>query len=203
VRASSFEVRAKPAFFETPEAFRDWLSKHHGVSEVLLVAYHKKGSGKPSMTWPESVDEALCYGWIDGVRNRIDEVSYTIRFTPRKPGSIWSSVNIKRARALIEQERMQPAGLKAFEARRDSKSAIYSYEQRTGELDAESNRLLKRNKAAWSFFQKQPASYRRVASWWIKSAKLEETRVKRLETLIAHSAQGQRLPQFARKKPTG
>jgi uncharacterized protein YdeI (YjbR/CyaY-like superfamily) len=196
-------VRAKPAFFETPEAFRDWLSKHHSVSEVLLVAYHKKGSGKPSMTWPESVDEALCYGWIDGVRNRIDEVSYTIRFTPRKPGSIWSSVNIKRARALIEQERMQPAGLKAFEARRDSKSAIYSYEQRTGELDAESNRLLKRNKAAWSFFQKQPASYRRVASWWIKSAKLEETRVKRLEKLIAHSAQGQRLPQFARKKPTG
>jgi uncharacterized protein YdeI (YjbR/CyaY-like superfamily) len=196
-------VRAKPAFFETPKAFRHWFSKHHGVSEVLLVAYHKKGSGEPSMSWSESVDEAICYGWIDGVRKRIDEVSYTIRFTPRKPGSIWSSVNIKRARALIEQGRMQPAGLKAFEARRDGKSVIYSYEQRTVELDAESNRLLKRNKAAWSFFQKQPASYRKAASWWIKSAKLKETRVKRLEKLIAHSAQGQRLPQFARKKPTG
>jgi uncharacterized protein YdeI (YjbR/CyaY-like superfamily) len=189
----------KPTFFQTPAAFREWLEQNHAEADVLWVGYYKKGSGKPSLTWPESVDEALCYGWIDGVRKSIDELSYTIRFTPRKPGSIWSSVNIKRAGALIEQGQMQPAGLKAFEARKENTSGIYSYEQRSVDLEEPYNRLLKKNKAAWSFFQKQPASYRKAVSWWIISAKKEETRLKRLEQLVACSLQGQRLPQF---KPT-
>jgi uncharacterized protein YdeI (YjbR/CyaY-like superfamily) len=183
-----------PTFFPTPSAFRDWLEQHHAEADVLLVGFYKKGSGKPSITWPESVDEALCYGWIDGVRKRIDDVSYTIRFTPRRPGSVWSSVNIKRAEVLREQGRMRPAGLKAYEARKENKSGIYSYEQRSADLPEPYSRLLKKNKAAWSFFQAQPASYRKVVSWWIVSAKKEETRLKRLEKLIAYSAQGQRVP---------
>ena len=192
----------KPTFFQTPAAFREWLEQHHAKVDALWVGYYKKGSGTPSMTWPESVDEALCYGWIDGVRKRIDDFRYTIRFTPRKPGSIWSSVNIKRARALIAQGQMQPAGLKAYQARKENRSGIYSYEQRSVDLEEPYNGLLKKNGAAWSFFQAQPASYRKAVSWWIISAKMEETRLKRLEKLMAHSAQGQRLPEYTPRKPT-
>ena len=163
---------------------------------MLLLGFHKVGSDKPSITWPESVDEALCFGWIDGVRKSLDEHRYTIRFSPRKPGSIWSSVNSKRAQALIEQERMRPAGLKAYQARKENKSGIYSYEQRNVDLEEPYNRLLKKNKAAWSFFQSQPPSYRKAASWYIISARKEETRLKRLEKLIAYSIQGLRLPEF-------
>jgi len=191
----------KPTFFRTPAEFREWLAKYHATKDELVVGFYKKDSGQPSITWPESVDEALCYGWIDGIRKSLDEIGYTIRFTPRKPGSIWSSVNIKRAQALIEQGRMQPAGLKAYEARRENISGIYSYEQRSVELDEPYNRLLKKNKAAWSFFQAQPASYRKAVSWWIISAKKEETRLKRLEKLVAFSAQGQRLPELTPRKP--
>jgi uncharacterized protein YdeI (YjbR/CyaY-like superfamily) len=147
------------------------------------------------------VDEALCVGWIDGMRKSLGDDSYVIRFTPRKPGSIWSSVNIKRAQALIEDGRMRPAGLKAFQARKENKSGIYSYEQRGVELVEPFSGLLKTNEAAWSFFQSQPAYYRKVVIWWIVSAKKEETRRKRLEKLIAHSAQGQRLPEYTAKKP--
>jgi uncharacterized protein YdeI (YjbR/CyaY-like superfamily) len=191
----------KPTFFRTPAVFREWLAKHHATTDELLVGFYKKDSGKPSMTWPESVDEALCFGWIDGVRKSIDESSYTIRFTPRKSGSIWSSVNIQRAQVLIEQGQMQPAGLKAYYARRENKSGIYSYEQPSVELEAPYNRLLKKNKAAWSFFQEQPASYRKAVSWWIISAKKEETRLKRLEKLTTLSALGQRLPELTPRKP--
>jgi uncharacterized protein YdeI (YjbR/CyaY-like superfamily) len=186
----------KPTFFPTPAAFREWLEQHHTEVDVLWVGYYKRDSGKPSITWPESVDQALCYGWIDGVRKSIDEQSYTIRFTPRRAGSIWSSVNIKRAQALIEQGQMQPVGLKAFQARKENTSGIYSYEQRSVDLPEPYQGLLKRNKAAWSFFQKQPASYRKAVCWWIISARKDETRLKRLENLIACSVQGQRLPQF-------
>src|SRR5262249_53565808 len=126
----------KPTFFRTPAAFRAWLEKHHAKADVLLVGFYKVGSGKPSITWPESVDEALCFGWIDGVRKSIDDVSYTIRFTPRKQGSIWSSVNIRRAQVLIDERRMQAAGLRAYEAKKENKSGIYSYEQRSVELPA-------------------------------------------------------------------
>ena len=192
----------RPTFFQSPAAFREWLKKNHAKAEALLVGFYKVGSGKPSITWPESVDEALCFGWIDGVRKSIDAFSYTIRFTPRRPGSIWSSVNIKRAQALIERTLMQPAGFKAYQARRENKSGIYSYEQRGMNLEEPYNQLLKKNRAAWSFFQAQPASYRKVVCWWIISAKKEETRLKRLEKLIAHSVQGRRLPEFKPRKPT-
>jgi uncharacterized protein YdeI (YjbR/CyaY-like superfamily) len=192
----------KPKFFQSPAAFRAWLEKHHAKAKFLLVGFYKSGTGKPSITWPESVDQALCFGWIDGVRKRIDEFSYTIRFTPRKPGSIWSSVNIKRAEALIERGMMQPAGLKAYQARRENKSGIYSYEQRSVNLEEPYSRLLKKDKAAWSFFQAQPPSYRKVVSWWIISAKKEETRLKRLEILVAHSTRGERIPDYRPGRPS-
>src|SRR3954449_280063 len=136
-------------FFRSPEEFRTWLSKNHDSQTELWVGYYRKDSGLPSITWPESVDEALCFGWIDGIRKSLDEYSYTIRFTPRRPRSVWSSVNIKRAQALIDQGLMQPAGLKAFEARIENKSGIYSYEQRSVDLPEPYNRLLKKTAAAW------------------------------------------------------
>jgi uncharacterized protein YdeI (YjbR/CyaY-like superfamily) len=191
----------KPTFFPTPAAFRTWLEEHHAHADALWVGYYKVGSGKPSITWPESVDEALCFGWIDGVRKSVDEFSYTIRFTARKPGSIWSSINIKRAQGLIERGLMQPAGLKAYEARKENKSGIYSYEQRSVDLPEPYNGLLKANEAAWRFFQTQPAYYRKAVSWWIISARKEETRLKRLEKLMTHSVRGQRLPEFKPRKP--
>src|SRR5262249_11189958 len=143
----------------------------------------------------------LCYGWIDGVRKSIDATSYTIRFTPRKPGSIWSSVNIGRAQALIERGLMRPAGLSAFETRKENKSGIYSYEQRSIDLTEPYHGLLKKNEVAWRFFETQPASYRKAVSWWIIRAMKVETRQKRLEKLIAHSVRGERLPEFTRRKP--
>src|SRR5262245_52171769 len=191
----------KPTYFRTPAAFRAWLERHHARADVLLVGYYKVGSGKPSITWPESIDEALCFGWIDGVRKGVDRLSYTIRFTPPKPMSIWSSINIKRAQVLIERGLMQPAGLKAYEARRENKSGIYSYEQRGVDLEEPYNRLLKANEAAWSFFRTQPPYYRKAVSWWVISAKKEETRLKRLEKLMAHSARGQRIPEFKPRRP--
>jgi uncharacterized protein YdeI (YjbR/CyaY-like superfamily) len=187
-------------FFQTSAAFREWLEQHHGRADEVWVGYYKKGSGKRTITWSESVDEALCYGWIDGVRQSIDNISYWIRFTPRKPGSVWSSVNMKRAQALIEQGRMQPDGLKAYHARKENKSGIYSYEQRRVDLEEPYNGLLKKNKAAWAFFQIQPASYRKAVSWWIISAKKEETRLKRLGKFIVNSVQGQQLPEFTSGK---
>ena len=186
----------KPVFFRTPTEFREWLGKYHATKDELLVGFYKRDSGKPSLTWPESVDQALCFGWIDGVRRRIDGLSYTIRFTPRRRGSIWSSVNIKRARTLIAQGQMRPAGLTAYEARRDNKSGIYSYEQRSVNLEEPYKELLKQNKTAWSHFQEQPPSYRKAASWWIVSAKKEGTRLKRLAKLTALSAEGKRLPHL-------
>lgn len=150
------------------------------------------------MTWAESVDEALSFGWIDGIRKTIDEESYKIRFTPRRKTSVWSAVNIKRVGELKELGRMQPAGLKAFEARRENKSGIYSFEQKEVELDDVSAEKLRQNENAWKFFQSQPPSYRKAAIWWVVSAKKEETKLKRLETLISDSLQGQRLKQFRR-----
>jgi uncharacterized protein YdeI (YjbR/CyaY-like superfamily) len=182
-----------PKFFKTPPAFRKWLAAHHSSAKELWVGFYKKDSGKPSITWPESVEEALCFGWIDGIRKRIDDESYQIRFTPRKQSSTWSTVNIKIAQRLIEEKRMQPAGMKAFEARKENRSGIYSYEQRSPELEEKYARKLKRNSAAWKFFQAQPPSYRKMINWWIISAKQEETRTKRLDRLIDASAKRQRL----------
>ena len=180
-------------FFKTPSAFRKWLEANHATSKELWVGFCKKTSGKPSITWPESVEEALSFGWIDGIRKRIDDVSYVIRFTPRRPGSIWSAVNMRIAQRLINEKRMQPAGLKAFAARREYRSGIYSYEQRSPELVETYADKLKRNKAAWAFFQAQPPSYRKMINWWIVSAKQEETRTKRLNKLIDASTKGLRL----------
>ena len=188
-------VREPPTatFFSSPVEFRNWLRRHHATEKELWVGFRKKHTGRPSITWPESVDEALCFGWIDGIRKKVDEDSYTNRFTPRRRGSIWSAVNIKRATALIKERRMQPAGLAAFEARIENKSGIYSYEQRSEQLPEPFAGAVRKNVRAWEFFQAQPPFYRKAISWWVVSAKKEETRRKRLEKLIAESAAGRRL----------
>jgi uncharacterized protein YdeI (YjbR/CyaY-like superfamily) len=190
----------EPTYFRSPADFRKWLDKHHDSARELWVGYHKKGTGEPSLTWPESVDEALCFGWIDGVRKGIDDRRYKIRFTPRKSGSIWSAVNIKRVGVLSAEGRMRPAGLKAFEARKENKSGIYSYEQRRDALEEPYGGILRKNAAARAFFEDQPPSYRKAAGWWVVSAKREETRLKRLEKLIEDSANGRRLTHLTRKK---
>lgn len=185
----------KPEFFQTPADFGTWLEKNHATAIELWVGFYKKDSGKPSITWPESVDQALCFGWIDGIRKGVDEISYQIRFTPRRRGSIWSAINIKRAKELVRQKQMRPTGLKAFAARIENKSEIYSYEQRSAGLSEPYAKLLKKNKAAWNFFENQPPSYRKMIGWWIISAKKEETRMARLAKLISESAKGKRLLQ--------
>ena len=190
----------KPTFFPTPADFREWLERHHPTAGELLVGFYKKGSGRPSITWPESVDEALCFGWIDGVRRTIDDESYSIRFTPRRPRSNWSAVNIRRVAELTKLGRMRPAGLRAFEARDPKRSAIYSFEQRkeAQKLSPEYQATLEANKKAWAFFQSQAPYYQRTASWWVMSAKKEETRLKRLATLIDDSAHGRRIGPLTR-----
>jgi uncharacterized protein YdeI (YjbR/CyaY-like superfamily) len=188
-------------YFRSPAHLRKWFAKHHATARELWVGYYKKGSGKPSITWPESVDEALCVGWIDGIRKSVDDCSYTIRFTPRRPGSVWSAVNIRRAQTLVDEGRMQPAGLKAYEARQENRSGIYSYEQRRAQLEEPYESLLRKNDAAWTFFQAQPPGYRKAVSWWVVSAKKEETRLKRLEQLVEDSARGRLISQLTRSKP--
>ena len=192
-------AEAVATFFETPADFRAWLAENHETAEELWVGFHKKATGKPSITWPEAVDEALCVGWIDGLRKSLGDESYMIRFTPRKPRSTWSAVNIARAEELLAQDRMQPAGLRAFEARTDDNSAIYSYEQRHGaRLEPEQEREFRANEQAWAYFQSRPPSYRKAAIWWVVSAKREETRTKRLRTLVEDSAQGRTIRQLTR-----
>jgi uncharacterized protein YdeI (YjbR/CyaY-like superfamily) len=189
----------RPKFFRTPGDFRRWLERHHASARELLVGFYKRGSGTPSITWPEAVDEALCCGWIDGIRRRVDEKSYTIRFTPRRSGSIWSAVNMRRARALAAEGRMAAAGLDAFEARRANRSGRYSYEQRPAGLVAPYSQMLASSGAAQKFFEAQTPSYRRAATWWVLSAKREETRLKRARRLVELSARGELIPQFLRK----
>jgi uncharacterized protein YdeI (YjbR/CyaY-like superfamily) len=192
-------IPTKPLFFASPSVFRAWLAEHHDQAQELWVGFHKKSSGKPSLTWPESVDMALCFGWIDGIRKSVNAGSYTIRFTPRKPVSTWSAVNIKRAGELTKLGLMHPAGLKAFEKRQDDKSAIYSYEQRkTAKLSGVYEKQFRANKNAWNFFQALPPWYRRTASWWIISAKKEETRLKRLATLMRESEKGRSIAPLKR-----
>jgi uncharacterized protein YdeI (YjbR/CyaY-like superfamily) len=159
----------------------------------LWVGFYKKDSGKPSITWAESVDEALCVGWIDGIRKSVDAERYRIRFTPRRKGSIWSAVNIRRVGVLTEEKRMRPAGLKAFAERLENKSGVYSYEQRRDQLEEPYAAILKKNRAAWAFFQAQAPYYRKTLGWWIVSAKREETRLARLKQLVEACARGQRL----------
>jgi len=188
----------KPTFFPTPEALRKWLERHCEAKVELLVGFYKTTSGKPSITWPQSVDEALCFGWIDGVRKRIDDDSYTIRFTPRKPTSNWSSVNIKRVAVLSAQGRMTPQGLRAFAARRENESGIYSYEKRPDKLTEPYAGMLAKSPAARKFLTQQTPSYQRAATWWVISAKKEETRLKRAQTLIDLCKQGKLLPHLSK-----
>ncbi len=190
----------KVRFFKSPMELRKWFETHHADTVELWVGYYKKGSGKPSITWPESVDEALCVGWIDGIRKSIDETSYTIRFSPRKPRSIWSAINIRRAEELIKLGLMRPKGLAAYEAREENKSGVYSYEQRSTDLPDQYAKKLKKNKDAWDFYQLQPPSYRKKVNWWVISAKKEETRLKRLDRLIEEWASRRTIPQFTRSK---
>ncbi|HEU4864684.1 MAG TPA: YdeI/OmpD-associated family protein [Actinomycetota bacterium] len=185
----------KPVFFADREAFRAWLDEHHGTASELWMGLYKRGSGRPSISWPEAVDEALCFGWIDSVRQRIDDDSYMNRFTPRKPNSNWSAVNLRRVEELTKQRRMRAAGLKAFRERREDKTATYSYEQRhQAKLDPAQHRRFRSKKRAWEWFQTQPKGYRTTAVYWVMSAKRPETRERRLTTLIEDSAQGRRVP---------
>jgi len=172
---------------------RKWFRANHAKVDELWVGYYKKDSGRASVTWPESVDEALCFGWIDGIRKTLDEHSYTNRFTPRRPGSTWSTVNINRVRVLTKDKRMQPAGVKAFAARKANKSGVYSYEQRRPQLEEPYAAQMKKHAAACAFFEKQSPYYRKTMSWYIMSAKKEETRLQRLQKLIDACAKGQRL----------
>jgi uncharacterized protein YdeI (YjbR/CyaY-like superfamily) len=177
----------KPTFFSTQAAFRKWLEKNHEKTGELLVGFYKVNSGKPSMTWNESVDEAICFGWIDGIRRSIDEESYCIRFTPRKSTSIWSAINIKKVEELTKKELMDPAGINAFSKRKEHKSRIYSYEKEAENLSDEFLGKFKLNKKAWTFFQSMAPSYQRTAIHWVMSAKQESTKIKRLDELINDS----------------
>jgi uncharacterized protein YdeI (YjbR/CyaY-like superfamily) len=180
-------------FFRTPADLRKWFAKHHATADELWVGFYKKDSGEPSITWPESVDEALCVGWIDGIRKSIDANRYKIRFTPRRPRSIWSAVNIARVAVLTKEKRMRPAGVAAFAERRDNRSGIYSYEQRPTDLPEPYIGILKRHPAAYAFFMAQPPGYRKLATWFVLSAKKEETRTARVARLVEVCLAGKRL----------
>jgi len=191
-----------PVFFATPAAWRRWLAQNHARSKEVLVGFHKRGSGTPSITWPESVDEALCYGWIDGIRRRLDDDRYTIRFTPRRRGSTWSLINVRRVLELTKLGRMREAGTRAFEARTAKKTGRASYEQRRKIVLARAHeRHFKASSDGWVFFKAQPPWYQRMATWWVVSAVKEETRQRRLERLIDECVRKRRMaPMAAGKK---
>ena len=189
----------RPRFFSSPDQFRAWLEDNHDDEMEVLVGYYRKRTGRPSLTWAESVDEALCFGWIDGVRRGIDDASYSIRFTPRTPRSTWSAVNIKRVGELVEEGRMTEAGLAAFERRTEDRSRIYSHERReAAKLEPEQEARFRANDAAWEWFQGQAPFYRRQALHWVVSAKRPETRERRLAALIEDSAAGEKVKPLRR-----
>ena len=182
----------KPKFFKSQSEFRQWLEKHHATEKELIVGFYKKLSNKPSITYPEALDEALCFGWIDGVRKNVNADTYTIRFSPRKPKSIWSNVNVRHIERLKKLGRMTPAGLAAFEARDPKRTGIYSFENRPRELAPEYEKTFRMNRKAWQFFEQEPPSIKRTCIFWVMSAKQEETRIRRLNQLIESSAKGER-----------
>jgi uncharacterized protein YdeI (YjbR/CyaY-like superfamily) len=187
-------------FFRTPASFHSWLEKYHESRDELLMGFYKKGSGNPCITYQEALDEALAFGWIDGIRRRVDDVSYTIRFTPRRATSIWSAVNIKRVGELTAEGRMRPAGLAAFEKRSEKRSAIYAYERAAARemlLDDDALASLKADKKAWAFFDAQAPWYKRNCAHWVVNAKRAETRAKRLATLIECSRKGKKIPPLS------
>jgi uncharacterized protein YdeI (YjbR/CyaY-like superfamily) len=183
----------KPTFMRSPTTLREWFDAHHEAATEIWVGFYKRHTGEASVTWPEAVDEALCVGWIDGVRQSLDNRSYGIRFTPRRTGSIWSAVNIKRVAALTADGRMQPRGLAIFAARDAKRAGLYAYENRPRRLEGSYAAALRKDRAAWAFYQAQPPWYQRTATWWVMSAKKEETRQRRLAALIVASAGERRL----------
>ena len=194
-------MAAAPAFFETEADFRGWLAAHHDRADELLVGFWKKSSGKRSIDWPQARDQALCFGWIDGVRKSIDEESYTIRFMPRRKGSIWSRVNVGRYEALRADGLMNPAGERAYEENKQ-RTGVYAYENVEKELRPEETARFRRDKAAWADWERRPPFYRKVVLHWITSAKKPETRERRLATLIKDSAAGRKIAGYdiGRKK---
>jgi uncharacterized protein YdeI (YjbR/CyaY-like superfamily) len=191
-------------FFATPEAWRRWLEKNHAKHDELWVGFHKRGTGKKSITWPEAVDEALCYGWIDGLRKSIDAEAYRIRFTPRKATSTWSSVNVRRIAELEKLGKMTDAGRAAFAKRREAKTGIYGHERtKAAELEPGWQARLEKDKKAWTYFQGEAPWYRRIAYHWVMSAKKEETRLRRFEQLLADSSKQQRIGPIRQGKPGG
>lgn len=192
----------KPVFFISPAQLRKWLTKNHKTADELWVGLYKKHTGKPSVTWPQVVDEALCFGWIDGIRKSIDADSFANRITPRRKGSHWSAVNLKRVQELQAEGRMTPAGMQAYEQRDPAKSQEYSFEQREIVWPPALQREFKQRKQAWAFFSAQPPGYRKTISWWVISAKKEKTQRRRLERVIEASAAGERvdlMSPFGRK----
>ena len=192
-------MAGKPVFFATEADFRRWLEANHATAPELLVGFCKKGSGKASIDWPQARDQALCFGWIDGVRRSLGEDSYTIRFTPRRKGSIWSKVNVERYEALTAAGQMTPAGERAYEENKH-KSGLYSYENEQKELTAAETALFRKHKGAWSHWERQPPGYRRTVLHWVTRAKKPETRARRLAQLIEDSGAGRRIAQYDRRQ---
>lgn len=194
----------KPRFFKTQEDFRKWLEKNHAKEKELFVGFYKKNSGKPSITYPEALDEALCFGWIDGVRRSLSEDAYTNRFSPRRPGSIWSNVNIRNVERLKKLGRMAPSGLAAYALRKPEKTAVYSFESAPREFSPAFKKLFRANKTAWDFFERQAPSFKRKSIFWVMSAKQKETQKRRLTQLIESSADGARhnVVEGKSKKPS-
>jgi uncharacterized protein YdeI (YjbR/CyaY-like superfamily) len=190
-----------PIFFPTEAEFRRWLEANHETAPELLVGFWKKSSGKPSIDWPQARDQALCFGWIDGLRKSLGEDAYTIRFTPRRKGSIWSKVNVERHEALTAAGLMTPEGVRAYEENKH-KSGVYSYEKPLASLTSDEEAVFRKNRAAWADWEKRPTGYRKTVLGWITSAKRPETRAKRLNDVMVVSAEGRRLPQYDwQKKP--
>jgi uncharacterized protein YdeI (YjbR/CyaY-like superfamily) len=190
------EPGSEPRAFRGPSALRAWFHRNHLEAHELWIRFYKLDSGKPSVTYPEALDEALCFGWIDGIRKRADGESYIQRFTPRKKSSYWSTINIRKAEALITSGRMRRAGLDAFQMRDASAERRYSFENRPRDLPVDALAALRRDKKAWAFWQGQASSYRQAVAWWIVSAKRADTRTRRIARLVEHSRKGDRIPEF-------
>ena len=183
-------------FFKSAEDLRRWLDKNHSRADELWIGFYRKDSGKGGITYAEALDEALCYGWIDGIRKKLDDVSFTTRFTPRKANSIWSNINVAHVARLSRQGRMKLPGIEAYQKRTDARTGVYSFERETASLEPAMVKEFRKNTAAWKFFEAQPPYYRRLAAWYVINAKRQETRDSRLKSLIDNSGRGERLPQF-------
>jgi uncharacterized protein YdeI (YjbR/CyaY-like superfamily) len=199
VVAGSVRAMTEPVFFDSPQAWRDWLAEHHDSATEVWVGYHKRMTGRPSLTWQESVQQALCFGWIDGVRRSAGPDAYTIRFSPRRPASIWSAVNVATYAELERRGLVEPAGRAAFARRREDRTGVYSFENRAdARLAPEQETRFRADATAWAFFTSRPPSYRTAAIWWVVSARREDTRERRLGRLIADSAAGRTIPPLTR-----